>query len=319
MRQFVSIAMNAFMELVRQPIYLILMTVSAGFCVFLAAVPYFGFGDDPKLVKDMTLASTLLSGLLTAVLCASASVAQEIRTGTALTVLSKPVGRATFLLAKFAGLAASLTLITFTNLVASLLASRMAFDAYGGTDTQSLLIYFGLGLLAFAIGGFTNFFLRRTFTSDAVWAFVVCTTLALFIVVKFTHLEKAFDGEAQVDWRLLPAGVLILFALFILAALALACSTRLDTLPTLAICSALFLVGLMADYLFKGAADAGAWWAKLGYAVTPNWQQFWLADALEDKKSIPWSYVAGAAGYVAAYVGAALAVALALFEDRELN
>jgi ABC-type transport system involved in multi-copper enzyme maturation permease subunit len=304
MRQFVSIAVNAFMELVRQPIYLILMTVSAAFSVFLAAVPYFGFGDDPKLVKDMTLATMLLSGLLTAVLCASASVAQEIRTGTALTVLSKPVSRVSFLLAKFVGLAGTLTLITYTNMVATLLASRMAFDAYGETDTQSLLIYFGLGLLAFAIGGFTNFFLRRTFASDAVWAFVLCTTIALFIVVKFTHL---------------PAGVLILFALFVLAALALACSTRLDTVPTLAVCSGLFLLGLMADYLFKGAADAGSWWAKAAYAITPNWQQFWLADALEDKKSIPWSYVGKATAYVVAYVGAALSVALALFEDRELN
>jgi hypothetical protein len=113
--------------------------------------------------------------------------------------------------------------------------------------------------------------------------------------------------------------VLILFALFVLAALALACSTRLDTIPTLAICSALFLLGLMTDYLFKGAADGGSWWAKIAYAVTPNWQQFWLADALEDKKTIPWSYVGKATAYVAAYVGAALAVALALFEDRELN
>ena len=74
MRQFVSIAVNAFMELVRQPIFLILMASSAGFSVFLSAVPYFGFGDDPKLVKDTTLAVTLLSGLLTAVLCASASI-----------------------------------------------------------------------------------------------------------------------------------------------------------------------------------------------------------------------------------------------------
>jgi hypothetical protein len=41
---------------------------------------------------------------------------------------------------------------------------------------------------------------------------------------------------------------LILFAFWILAALALACSTRLDTIPTLAICSAFFLVGLMSDY-----------------------------------------------------------------------
>ena len=58
------------MELVRQPIYLLLITTSAGFCVFLAAVPYFGFGEDPKLVKDSTLAVVLLAGLLSSVLCA---------------------------------------------------------------------------------------------------------------------------------------------------------------------------------------------------------------------------------------------------------
>ena len=86
----------------------------------------------------------------------------------------------------------------------------------------------GIGLLAFVAGGFSNFFLRRTFVSDAVGAFVVCTTLALIVVVQFTHLERAFDGEARVDWRLVPAGVLILFALWMLAAIALACSTRRD-------------------------------------------------------------------------------------------
>ena len=94
MRQFVTIATNAFMELIRQPIFLLLMTSSAVFCVFLASIPYFGFGDDPKLVKDSVLAVTLLVGLLGAVLSASNSLARELRTGTALAVLSKPVGRA---------------------------------------------------------------------------------------------------------------------------------------------------------------------------------------------------------------------------------
>src|SRR2546427_5914943 len=82
MRQFFTIATNAFMELVRQPVFLLLMTCSALFNVFLAAVPYFGFGDDPKLVKDSTLAVMLVSGLFGAVLNASASVAHEIRSGT---------------------------------------------------------------------------------------------------------------------------------------------------------------------------------------------------------------------------------------------
>jgi hypothetical protein len=113
--------------------------------------------------------------------------------------------------------------------------------------------------------------------------------------------------------------VLILFALLVLAAIALACSTRLDTVPTLAVCTSFFLIGLVSDYLFKGAADGGAIWAKVAYAVTPNWQQFWLADALEDKKSIPWIYVGQAATYCLAYLTAALSVASLMFEDRELT
>ena len=87
MRQFITIASNAFMELVRQPVFLLLLTFSSAFGVFLAAVPYFGFGDDPKLVKDSVLAVMLLAGLFGAVLSASASVAREIRSGTALAVL----------------------------------------------------------------------------------------------------------------------------------------------------------------------------------------------------------------------------------------
>ena len=80
----------------------------------------------------------LLAGLFGAVLSASASLAREIRTGTALAVLSKPVGRAQFLLAKYAGLVAALALLTYVNLVAALLASRMAFDAYGATDLVAI-------------------------------------------------------------------------------------------------------------------------------------------------------------------------------------
>src|ERR1043165_3575026 len=134
MRQLATIATNAFMELIRQPIFLLLLTSSALFSVYLASLPYFGFGDDPKLVKDSVLAVMLLAGLLGAVLCASSSVAREIRTGTALAVLAKPVGRASFLLAKYAGLAAALTVLAYINVLTSLLASRMAYDAYGSTD-----------------------------------------------------------------------------------------------------------------------------------------------------------------------------------------
>src|SRR3990172_4710719 len=173
MRQFITIAVNAFMELVRQPVFLPILTSSAVFEIFLATPYYFAFGDEPKLVKNSTLAVMLLAGLLGAVLSASASLARELRTGTALAVLSKPVGRAQFLLAKYLGLAAALTLLTYVNLVAALLTSRMAFDAYGSTDLFALGIFAGALVVAYSLGGFSNFFLRRPFVADAVFSVVV--------------------------------------------------------------------------------------------------------------------------------------------------
>ena len=380
MRQFITIATNAFMELVRQPVFLLLMTSSAVFEIFLATPYYFAFGDEPKLVKNSTLAVMLLAGLLGAVLSASASLAREIRTGTALAVLSKPVGRAQFLLAKYVGLMVALSVLTYVNLVAALIASRMAFDAYGKTDLRAIGIFAAGVVAAYAVGGFSNFFLRRPFVSDAVFSLLVTVTLAAYAIFEFTTQMRSSNEPGAVDWRLVPAALLILFALWILAGLALACSTRLDMIPTLAICTALFLVGTMSDYLFGRRAEpvwrhdlkeevsssrwsesqrallkemvgkydtdknsrlepaeretisladqarlrragmGGAWWASVLYTVTPNWQLFWLADALaEGRSTFHWGYVGKAFVYMAAYVGAALAAAILLFQERELS
>jgi ABC-type transport system involved in multi-copper enzyme maturation permease subunit len=319
MRQFWTIASNAFMELVRQPVFLLLLTASGAFIVFLAAVPYFGFGDDPKMVKDMVLAVMLLSGLLGAVLSASSSVAQEVRTGTALAVLSKPVGRVIFVLGKYAGLAGALTLLTYFNLVASLLAGRMAFDAYGEADMTSLGLYFGAIAAAYVIAALSNFFLQRMFVADTVFALVLLTTLAAIYLILFTKIDRAFGTGGTVDWQMLPAGVLLLFAIWILAGIALAASTRLDLIPTLSICSGIFILGMMSDYLFGARAEDGSWWAMAAYALLPNWQLFWMSDAISMGKPIPWSYVGQALAYMVGYLGAVLAGALVLFQDRELN
>ena len=75
MRQIPTIALNAFMELVRQPVFLLLFTLAPLIMIVMAAVPYFGFGGtttgavnfDVKMVKDGALTVTFLSGLLAAV------------------------------------------------------------------------------------------------------------------------------------------------------------------------------------------------------------------------------------------------------------
>jgi len=162
--------------------------------------------------------------------------------------------------------------------------------------------------------------LRRPFVADAVFSMALVLSLAFIVISFFDKEGKAQDFARGVDWQMIPAAVLILFALWILAALALACSTRLDMMPTLAICTALFLLGIMSDYLFGRPAERGEWWASVLYTLTPNWQLFWLADALETGKNLyHWNYVGKALAYVAGYVGVALSLAVALFEERELS
>jgi ABC-type transport system involved in multi-copper enzyme maturation permease subunit len=320
MRQFITIATNGFMELTRQPVFLLLMTASVVFEIFLSVPYYFAFSDEPKLVKNSVLAVMLLVGLFGAVLTASSSLAREIQGGTALAVLSKPVGRAQFLLAKYAGLVVALSLLMYVNLIGALLASRMAFDAYGSPDFLAIGIFAGGLVFAYLIGGFSNFFLRRPFMSDAVFAVVVMATVAFVIINCYSKEGKLQDFAKGVDWGMAPAAVLILFAVWMLAGLALACSTRFDMIPTLAICSGFFLLGLMSDYLFGTRSQKGSWWASVLYTITPNWQLFWLADAVEmGKSAFYWSYLAKAFGYALGYVGAALAIAIALFEERELS
>src|SRR5690348_7832428 len=215
MRQFLTIATNAFMELVRQPVFLLLMTSSAAFEIFLATPYYFAFGDEPKLVKNSTLAAMLLAGLFGAVVSASASLAREIRSGTALAVLSKPVGRSQFLLAKYVGLMVALAVLTYANMLAALLASRMAFDAYGSTDLFAVGIFVLSLVVAYSLGGFSNFFLRRPFVSDAVFCVIVMLTVA-FVVINFYNKDVKPQAFATgVDWRVVPASLLILLALWV--------------------------------------------------------------------------------------------------------
>lgn len=319
MLAFNTIAWNGARELIRQPIVLILVTVPSVFMVFMAHVPYLALESESKLIKDSALAVVFLVGLLAAVFCASNTLALELRTGTALAVLAKPVSRTKFIIAKYFGVGLALTVITYVNLLTALMCSRMAPDIYDAVDPPARWAIVGGLILGLAAGGYTNFFQHRQFIGDAVLGIAGFTTLT---VVAACFLSKKWYWQpfgALTDWRMLAAGVLILGALLVLAAVALACSTRLELMPTLGVCSIVFLLGLMTDYLFGRAAGEGSIFAGVLYAMLPNWQLFWMVDALEGDRTIPVGYVFRAMTYVVCYLVAALSVALALFEDRELS
>lgn len=127
------------------------------------------------------------------------------------------------------------------------------------------------------------------------------------------------DARGLQGVEILKAGFLILVALALLSSLALAVSTRLGMLSTFLICLIALSAGLAADQVVKPIAEAGVTWAEVLYRLIPNFQCFWMVDALSDHQVIPWGYVASATAYSALYAAALLILGMALFETREVG
>src|SRR5262249_52111467 len=67
-------------------------------------VPYFTFGEDYLMVKQLGYDTIMLVAVLFGALAASLSISEEIEGRTAITVMSKPISRRQFMLGKFAGI-----------------------------------------------------------------------------------------------------------------------------------------------------------------------------------------------------------------------
>lgn len=319
LRRYLSVATNTATDLLRRPVSLILLLGSLAFMGLIANVYYIGFGDDGRLVKNSILALILLSGLLNSVTSASSTLAKEIQGGTALAVLAKPVSRSGFLMAKFSGLVLAIGAQVGIQLTAALTVSRLAPTSQQESNGPEFALYFSALLVAPTVGAAGNYFVRRHFIGSSILALAVCA-MTVFTLTGFLSPDGQTETFwSRTDWRLLQAGVLIWLAILVLAAGALACSTRLDTLPTLGICLSIFFLGLMSDYLFGRAAQEGAMLANLCYSLLPNWQLFWTGDALGPEKTIPWSYVAKTAGYAAGWVIGLLSIGVWLFHGRDLT
>ena len=99
-----AVAQAAFREGVRQPMFWLLLFLSFAVLVVLPFVPYFTFGEDYIMVKELGYDSIMIFAIIFGVLAASMFVSEEIEGRTAVTLMSKPVSRRQFLLGKVAGI-----------------------------------------------------------------------------------------------------------------------------------------------------------------------------------------------------------------------
>ena len=120
------------------------------------------------------------------------------------------------------------------------------------------------------------------------------------------------------DFRLLEVSVLIAVALPVTAAIALLLAIRLNTVQAMGILFLVFVAGWMSNYLF-GSGGAGPVISPVLYGILPDWQHFWMGDALSGGGTVPPDYVGGAALYGGLYIAALLAIGTTVFAKSELK
>ena len=316
-----GIAGNSFTETVRQPIYGVILLVTTGLLILNVGISGYTLDDDNKLLKDLGLSTLLMSDLFLAAFSAAGILSREIENKTVLTVVSKPVSRPLFLVAKFLGLSGALLLAFYLSTIVFLLTMRhkvmeRASDEY---DLPVILFGFGAVLACVLVAAFCNYLYDMHFASTAIALALPLMSLALALVALIgPHWEIQPFGQDFMDGQLIGACLLVFAMLLILTAVAVAVSTRFGEVATLTICTAVLLGGLVSDTLF-GQYRETYLVAKVAYWLAPNLAFLWVTDALTQQNDITLRYVGTAFGYSILLVVAYLSIGVAAFQKREVG
>ncbi|MBL7134674.1 MAG: ABC transporter permease [Phycisphaerae bacterium] len=320
-----AICRNTFVETIRQPIYGVLIFVTILILVMSLPLSHWSMetdyeAADQKMLQNLGLSTLLVSGLLIAAFSASGAVSREIEDGTALTVISKPLSRATFVFGKFAGLAGALGVALYISALVFLMTVRHHVVSAASSPIDWPVIVLGCTALAISIlvGALGNLWFAWPFISAQVWSAVVSLSVAMGLIAFIGKGWTIIPLGEGINGQLLTAMALIFMAVLVLTAVAVAASTRLGQVMTLLVCIAAFVIGSMHPYVFGRWADQIPVGRVLGWE-TPDLTSFYQIDALTRDKPIPPAFVGLVAVYGLLCVAGILAVGAALFQTRQLE
>lgn len=321
---FWAITKNAFIEIIRQPVYGILLLAGLALTGLSPAITMFSMASDETLMVDMGLATLFLLGLVVAVLSATQVVSREIESQTVGAVISKPVGRFLFVLGKFGGVSLAMSVFCFLLSVMLLTVLRIGVPSTGSwrMDYPALLAALVPLLLAMVLGVYCNYFYQWNFTSTAILVSLPLYVLAfgVLLVVNAGWQPELFPKvfAERHAWQVARAAVLAFLGVWILSSVAVAASTRLNVVMNVIVCLTVFFVGMTAQFLFGRFADTfvPAW---LALRAVPSLYVYWVGDQLvAEVPYVPLPYVATAAAYAVGFSAAMVSLAAFLFERREV-
>lgn len=303
-----AVALAAFRESIRQPTFW-LITLMATFLITLSlVVPYFTFGEDYKMMKQLGFDSVMLAGLLFGLLTVSISIHDEIEGRTAITVMSKPINRRQFLIGKYVGVIAACW--AMTALLGWILTWALYLQPIVNANSMDEI-------------------------NDVIVKDVVRTTTPAFGNAMFTPEGKALARGAGTwfgETIAHHAGLLLTFGqIMVLVAICAALATRLPFVINLVICGVIFLFGHLSPVLVEVTSKMGenagtlklvSFLASLFNVVFPALDYFQMGTAIIRENPLQFQpfviYVCTVLGYAVLYAAIALIVGLLLFEDKDL-
>ncbi|MEZ6128518.1 MAG: ABC transporter permease [Planctomycetaceae bacterium] len=276
-------------EAIRQPLFFLLLLISAAVLVVNTFMPFFTFGDDIRVLKNCGLATLLISGMLLAVWTAGTSITNEIDGKTAMTLLSKPINRRQFIVGKYVGI---LQAVLWLFLPLVLILGFFIFYKVGYDQKES--------------------------SAPEVSPWFEWITVAGGNEFPLPHPER-LSAISEV----LPGVALAFFQVAVLAAISVAVATRLPMVVNLVICFAVFVVGNLTPMMVTQGKtviqnEFVTFVARLIATVLPSLESFDVYAALATGHPVPPAYLGYALCYGIAYASATILLAFILFEDRDL-
>ncbi len=320
MNKLFTLTKNTFVETLRQPVYAIIIIAALLLFIISPSLTMYTMSDDNKLLRELGLSTLFLTSLFIAIFSASGTVAEEIANKTIITVLSKPVQRPIFIIAKFLGVTSAVVLAHYICTIALLMAIRHGVMETSADTIDWTVITVGAVILVLTLllSAFFNYVYDWRFSSTAV-----------VLIALFASLGIVFLSLVDRNWQFNPkdnginaldvyGSILLLLGAIIIVALAVAISSRFNIVVTLSACLGIFLLGLVSDYVFGRFAQTQLW-AKIGRFLVPNLQVFWISDAIYEGSVVPAKYVIIGASYALCYTIAILFIAIALFQRRQVG
>lgn len=276
--QFFAIARNTLFESIRQPIVLVVLVIATVCLILSNPLATFTMEDDQRMLIDMGMATVFLCGALLAAFVATGALTREIENRTALTVISKPVGRPLFVIGKFAGVAGAMLISTAYMCFVFMLVEMHHVLETVRDPIHLPVIVFGVAAVVIGVGVaiWANYFYGKVFTSTAICVLTPLLGLAYVFSLMFDHDFRPQPPSIAFRPQIWLALAALTTAIVVMTAVAVAASARLGQVMTLVVTLGVFLTGLLSDW-FIGKPIRG---------MQAQWLERAVAQGLSDQQEV---------------------------------